>query len=237
MPSDASFVGNIPQFYDQGLGRSSLPTMPPTWRGALPLSARHACWKPRPAPGSSRASCAISSRPERADGHRSQPADARSRAHEIPLRRKGRVQPADATALPFADGSFDLVVCQFGVHVVSGQGKIVPRGLSRRWLVAAMIRSVSGVDRYNPVCRDPNEIVGGFFDRSAALLQGPFSCHQIIDQGDEIGPGLPGFSAAGDRDRVKEDPTWPRSTRRSRHPLHGRSRAWLCRAEQVIEDW
>jgi len=30
-----------------------------------------------------------------------------------------RFQQADAQALPFPDGSFDVVVCQFGVHVLS----------------------------------------------------------------------------------------------------------------------
>ena len=38
---------------------------------------------------------------------------------------------ADAMALPFDDASFDAIVCQFGRDVLSRQGQVLSRGLSR----------------------------------------------------------------------------------------------------------
>ena len=45
-------------------------------------------------------------------------------------------------ALPFADGSFDAVVCQFRVHVPAGQAAGVPRGspcAGARWVLLANV--------------------------------------------------------------------------------------------------
>jgi len=53
-------------------------------------------------------------------------------------------QPADATALPFADGSFDAVMCQFGIMFFRTRPNPVPRFFAYSFLAAAM-SSASGI--------------------------------------------------------------------------------------------
>jgi ubiquinone/menaquinone biosynthesis C-methylase UbiE len=72
-------------------------------------------------------------------------------------------QEADATALPFADASFDVVVCQFGVMFFPDKNKsyrevhrvLVPGG---RYLF-----SVWDSHRYNAFGRIAHEVIGSFF--------------------------------------------------------------------------
>src|SRR5437763_12698414 len=71
------------------------------------------------------------------------------------------LQPADATALPFADAAFDAVVCQFGVMFFPDKQKsyrevsrvLVPRG---RYFF-----NVWDSHRQNPFGRIAHEIIGG----------------------------------------------------------------------------
>src|SRR5262245_55217268 len=72
-------------------------------------------------------------------------------------------QPADATALPFADGSFDAVICQFGVMFFPDKDKsyreafrILPPG--GRYLF-----NVWDSHRHNPAGRIAHEVIGSFF--------------------------------------------------------------------------
>jgi ubiquinone/menaquinone biosynthesis C-methylase UbiE len=72
-------------------------------------------------------------------------------------------QPADALALPFADGAFDAAVCQFGVMFYPDKEKshreayrvLAPSG---RYLF-----SVWDSHRHNPYARVFHEIAGSFF--------------------------------------------------------------------------
>jgi ubiquinone/menaquinone biosynthesis C-methylase UbiE len=89
-------------------------------------------------------------------------------------------QPADATALPFADGSFDAVVCQFGIMFFPDKAKscsevfrvLVPGG---RYLF-----SVWDSHRFNPFGRIAHEVAGRFFPADPPQFYNmPFSCHQI----------------------------------------------------------
>ena len=72
-------------------------------------------------------------------------------------------RPADAMALPFADGSFDVVACQFGVMFFPDKDKsyrevyrvLAPEG---RYLF-----SVWDAHRYNPFARLAHQVVGSFF--------------------------------------------------------------------------
>jgi SAM-dependent methyltransferase len=72
-------------------------------------------------------------------------------------------QPADATALPFAAGSFDLIVCQFGVMFFPDKDKSYREAF--RVLVSGgrYLFSVWDSHRYNSFGRIVHEVAGGFF--------------------------------------------------------------------------
>ena len=89
-------------------------------------------------------------------------------------------QPVDATALPFADASFDTVVCQFGVMFFPDKDKsyrevhrvLAPGG---RYLF-----SVWDAHRHNPFGRIAHEVIGGFFpDDPPTFYEVPFGYHLI----------------------------------------------------------
>jgi ubiquinone/menaquinone biosynthesis C-methylase UbiE len=89
-------------------------------------------------------------------------------------------QPADAVALPFADGSFDAVVCQFGVMFFPDKGK----SFSEVYRVLApsgrYFFSVWDSHRYNPFGRIAHQVAGSFFPADPPQFYSvPFSCHQI----------------------------------------------------------
>lgn len=85
---------------------------------------------------------------------------------------------ADATTLPFADGSFDAVVCQFGVMFFPDKPQsanethrvLEPGG---RWLF-----NVWGRLEENPIPRIAHETITGYFsDNPPQFYQVPFSMH------------------------------------------------------------
>lgn len=94
--------------------------------------------------------------------------------------RRSRVEwrQADATALPFADGSFDAVVCQFGVMFFPDKPLAATetyRVLSPggRWLFNAW----DGLEA-NPIQRIGHETITGFFtDDPPQFYKVPFSMH------------------------------------------------------------
>src|ERR1700726_67799 len=94
MSNDASFVGSIPQHYDQGMGPMIFVDY------AADIAQRVAAGNPARV-----LETAAGLNPPMLDI-----ASAKFRAGE-----QVEFRSADAMALPFADGSFDAVVCQFGV--------------------------------------------------------------------------------------------------------------------------
>ena len=89
-------------------------------------------------------------------------------------------RPADATTLPFPDGNFDAVVCQFGVMFFPDKDKsyreihrvLAPGG---RYLF-----NVWDSHAYNKVGRIAHEVAGSFFPADPPqFYKVPFSCHQI----------------------------------------------------------
>ena len=103
-------------------------------------------------------------------------------------------QPADATALPFADASFDAVVCQFGVMFYPDKAKsyrevhrvLAPGG---RYFF-----NVWDSHRYNPFGRIAHGVVQRLFPIDPPqFYKVPFSCHQIdpIKEALSSKPALP----------------------------------------------
>lgn len=164
MDNAAAFVGSIPQFYDQNMG----PVIFADY--AADMARRVAAVKPKRVLETA-AGTGIVTRQLR-DGL---PADTHLTSTDLnpPMLDVAKTKfagseqvefrQADATALPFADGSFDVVVCQFGVMFFPDKDKsyrevfrvLAPGG---RYLF-----SVWDAHRYNPFGRVAHEVVGEFF--------------------------------------------------------------------------
>jgi SAM-dependent methyltransferase len=87
---------------------------------------------------------------------------------------------ADATALPFADGSFDAVVCQFGVMFFPDKDASFRE--ARRVLASGgrYVFSVWDAHRYNPFGRIAHEVAGSFFPTDPPTFYAvPFGYHRI----------------------------------------------------------
>ena len=83
---------------------------------------------------------------------------------------------ADATALPFADASFDAIVCQFGVMFFPDKDKSYREAF--RVLVGGghYIFSIWDSHRHNPIGRIAHEVIGSFFPADPPQFQSvPFA--------------------------------------------------------------
>jgi ubiquinone/menaquinone biosynthesis C-methylase UbiE len=182
MSSDAaSFVGNIPENYDRGLG----PVVFADY--AADVARRAATYNPARVLETA-AGTGIVTRQLR----NILPATAHLTATDLnpPMLEVARTKfrpgeqvdfrPADATALPFPDGAFDAVVCQFGVMFFPEKDAayrevhrvLAPGG---RYLF-----SVWDSHRHNPFGRITHDVAGGFFPADPPqFYKVPFSYHQI----------------------------------------------------------
>jgi ubiquinone/menaquinone biosynthesis C-methylase UbiE len=177
----ARFIGSIPEHYDRGLGPIIFVDY------AADIARRAAALGPARVLETAAGTGIVTRRLRDA-----LPADAHLTATDLnpPMleiaRRKFRpgeqveFQPADAMELPFADGSFDAVVCQFGVMFYPDKDKsyrevfrvLAPGG---RYLF-----SVWDSHRYNRFGRIAHDVVGRFFPADPPqFYKVPFSCHQI----------------------------------------------------------
>jgi ubiquinone/menaquinone biosynthesis C-methylase UbiE len=182
MSSEAArFTGSIPQHYDQGLGPMIFVDY------AADMARRVAAGNPTRVLETAAGTGIVTRRLRDA-----LPANARLTATDLnpPMlevaREKFRpgekveFQPADAMALPFPDGSFDAVVCQFGIMFFPDKDKsyrevyrvLAPGG---RYLF-----SVWGSHQDNPFGRIGHEVAASFFPTDPPQFYNvPFSCHQI----------------------------------------------------------
>ena len=116
MANDAAFVGSVPEYYDRGFG-------PVLFQGfAGDIAARAAAFAParvlETAAGTGIVTRVL--RDKLASRAQITSTDLNPPMLEIAKAKFAHgeqvvFRPADATALPFADGSFELVVCQFGI--------------------------------------------------------------------------------------------------------------------------
>src|SRR5712664_3886671 len=89
-------------------------------------------------------------------------------------------QPADATALPFPDASFDTIVCQFGVMFFPDKDKAYREAYRVLARGGQYVFNVWDSHRYNPVGRLMTEIAAGFFPADPPqFYQVPFGYHRI----------------------------------------------------------
>ncbi len=177
----ASFIGNIPEHYDRGLG----PVLFADY--AADIAHRAAACNPTRVLETA-AGTGIVTRQLRD----LLPAGVHLTATDLnpPMLEVARTKfrpgeqvdfrAADATALPFSDGTFDVVVCQFGVMFFPEKDTsyrelhrvLAPGG---RYLF-----SVWDSHRHNPFGRIARDVAGGFFPADPPQFYSvPFSYHQI----------------------------------------------------------
>jgi ubiquinone/menaquinone biosynthesis C-methylase UbiE len=160
----AGFVGDIPQHYDQGLGPIIFVDY------AADMARRVAACKPGRVLEIA-AGTGIVTRVLRDV----LPATAHLTATDLnpPMLEIARAKfrdgeavdfkPADAMALPFADGSFDAVVCQFGVMFYPDKDKSYREALRVLSPGGHYLFSIWDSHRYNPFGRITHQVAARFF--------------------------------------------------------------------------
>lgn len=89
-------------------------------------------------------------------------------------------QSADATALPFPDGSFDTMICQFGVMFYPDKDKGYREAHRVLTQDGRYLFSVWDAHRFNPFGRIAHEVIGGFFPADPPrFYEVPFGYHLI----------------------------------------------------------
>jgi ubiquinone/menaquinone biosynthesis C-methylase UbiE len=181
MSDDASFIGNIPEHYDRVLGPIIFGDY------AADIARRAAACNPARVLETAAGTGIVTRqlRDHLPDGVHLTATDLNPPMLEV-ARTKFRpdeavdFQPADAMALSFPDGSFDLVVCQFGMMFFPEKDRsyrevhrvLTPGG---RYLF-----NVWDAQQYNQFGRIAHEVTGGFFPRDPPQFYAvPFSYHQI----------------------------------------------------------
>jgi SAM-dependent methyltransferase len=181
MSNDASFVGNIPEHYDRGLGPLIFADY------AADIARRVAACSPARVLETA-AGTGIVTRQLRD----LVPASVRLTATDLnpPMLEVARARfrvdeqvdfrPADATALPFPDGSFDAVVCQFGVMFYPEKDKSYRETYRVLTPGGRYLFNVWDAHHYNPFGRITHEVAASFFPADPPqFYKVPFSYHQI----------------------------------------------------------
>jgi len=173
----SGYVGNVPQHYDQNLG----PLLFSDY--AADLAPRIATLNPRRVLETA-AGTGIVTRALRD----ALPANANLTATDLnapmldiaatKFRPSEAVEfrTADATALPFADASFDAIVCQFGVMFFPDKDKSYREAFRVLATGGHYVFSIWDSHRHNPIGRIAHEVIGGFFPADPPQFQSvPFA--------------------------------------------------------------
>ena len=177
----ASFIGNIPEHYDRCMGPIFFADF------AADMASRVAAIRPRRVLETAAGTGIVARKlrdllPPDCDLTTT---DLNAPMLDVARRKFGagekiEFRTADALALPFADGAFDAMVCQFGVMFFPDKAKsyreahrvLTPGG---RYLL-----SVWDDQRYNPVGRIAHEVIGGHFPSDPpTFFKVPFGYHSI----------------------------------------------------------
>jgi ubiquinone/menaquinone biosynthesis C-methylase UbiE len=182
MSNDAAgFVGSIPHYYDQGLGPIIFAEY------AADIAQRIAAGKPARVLETAAGTGIVTRKLREALPARTHLTATDLNPPMLDIARgkfaageQVEFGPADAMALPFADASFDAVVCQFGLMFYPDKAK----SCSEVYRVLApggrYLFSVWDSHRYNPFARIAQEVAGRFFPADPPQFYNvPFSCHQI----------------------------------------------------------
>jgi len=164
MNGDAAFIGSIPQHYDQGLGPLIFVDY------AEDISQRVAACNPAKVLETAAGTGIVTRRlRDRL------PAAAHLIATDLnaPMLEIARAKfrsgeqiefkPADATALPFGDSSFDAIVCQFGLMFFPDKDKSFREAYRVLAPGGRYFFNVWDSHRYNPFGRIAHEVPGRFF--------------------------------------------------------------------------
>jgi Methylase involved in ubiquinone/menaquinone biosynthesis len=181
MGNEAAFVGSIPQHYDQGLGPLIFVDY------AADIARRAAALKPARVLETAAGTGIVTRKLRDA-----LPADTHLTVTDLnaPMLEVARAkfkpgeqvafQPADATALPFDDGSFDAIVCQFGMMFYPDKEKSYREAYRLLTPGGTYLFSVWDSHRYNPFGRIANDNAKKFFPADPPQFYNvPYSCHQI----------------------------------------------------------
>ncbi len=104
---------------------------------------------------------------------------------------------ADATALPFDDGSFDAIVCQFGVMFFPDKDKSYREVFRVLAAGGHYVFSIWDSHRHNPIGRIAHEVIGSFFPSDPPQFQSvPFAYRFEPIKESLIDAGFAGISAA-----------------------------------------
>ena len=124
---------------------------------------------------------------------------------------KVEFEPADATALPFDDGAFDTLVCQFGVMFFRDKDKSYREAYRVLTCGGRYHFNVWDSFEFNPFARISHETVGRFFnDDLPTFYTVPFGYHRIdAIKGSLIGAGFEDISVH----ILKIDKTIPQAQR------------------------
>jgi ubiquinone/menaquinone biosynthesis C-methylase UbiE len=181
MSNDAAFTGNIPDFYDRGLGPLIFVDY------AEEMARRAAALKPErvleTAAGTGIASQKLRDLLPPKTSITS--TDLNPPMLEVAKQKfrsgeKIGFEPADATALPFNDGAFDLVVCQFGVMFYPDKDKSHREVLRVLQPGGHYLMSVWDSHAHNPFARIAHETAERFLPTDPPqFYRVPMSMHQI----------------------------------------------------------
>lgn len=181
MSGDAAFVGSIPEHYDRGFG-------PVLFSGyAEDLAKRVAALQPRRVLETAAGTGIVTLRLRELLPESTQLVATDLNAPMLDIAREkcagGRpveFEPCDATALPFADQSFDAVACQFGIMFYPD------KPLSFREVYRVLrtgghyLFNVWDSHAHNPFGRIAHEVLQRFFDHDPPqFYRVPFSLHAI----------------------------------------------------------
>jgi ubiquinone/menaquinone biosynthesis C-methylase UbiE len=177
---NANFVGSIPEYYDRGLGPVLLADF------ADDTARRVAAF----APARVLETCAGTGIVTRRLRDLLPAAQLTATDLNPPMLEVARskfdpeeavvFRPADATALPFDDGQFDMVVCQFGVMFFPDKPKSYREAYRVLSSGGHYVFSVWDAARYNPMARMLDEVLARFFpDDPPTFMQIPFGYYQV----------------------------------------------------------